>query len=287
MTTEAGLRGIRRLDTASDASVWSVLKSEALVAATVVDFVRQDLHARQPQSLFLTQSRPNESLLYVGQGIVPLRIGDNDPGPLAAALLPFRYNRSSIHGYRRHVMSLWKVLAAQWHEPREVRDDQLLLRCRNPEAATILARAVPPGLEPVRPAGPAEFYQVLPAASAMYLEELGMDPLVEPYAHGFRRRVANYLAAGKTWVAYCRNQLAFKADVVTCEFGVAVIQGVWTAPQLRGRGVASYAMSQIMVTLLSRGYTPSLVVNSANHAARTVYRRCGMEFVDHYATVIF
>jgi predicted GNAT family acetyltransferase len=68
----------------------------------------------------------------------------------------------------------------------------------------------------------------------------------------------------------------------------AQIQGVWVAPEWRGRGLASRGMAAVVKDALRRSApTVSLYVNDYNHAARRVYARCGFRRVGTFATVLF
>ena len=70
--------------------------------------------------------------------------------------------------------------------------------------------------------------------------------------------------------------MVFKAEVGSLSRSVALIQGVWVHPELRGRGLAAPAMAAVVRSIqhdLRR--TPSLYVNQYNHAALRTYSRIG------------
>ena len=68
----------------------------------------------------------------------------------------------------------------------------------------------------------------------------------------------------------------------------AQVQGVWTAPEWRGRGIASTGMAAVIRDTLKRvAPSVSLYVNDYNGPARRVYQRCGFEQVGTFATVLF
>jgi predicted GNAT family acetyltransferase len=68
----------------------------------------------------------------------------------------------------------------------------------------------------------------------------------------------------------------------------AQIQGVWVAPDRRGRGLAGAGMAAVISDALRRvAPTVSLYVNDYNESALRVYRRCGFRPVGMFATVLF
>jgi hypothetical protein len=69
---------------------------------------------------------------------------------------------------------------------------------------------------------------------------------------------------------------------------VALIQGVWMHPRLRGRGLAAPAMASVVRSIqtdLRR--MPSLYVNDFNIPARRTYERIGFRQVGKFASVLF
>ncbi|ETJ02647.1 MAG: Acetyltransferase [Actinomyces urogenitalis DORA_12] len=90
--------------------------------------------------------------------------------------------------------------------------------------------------------------------------------------------------------------MAFKADVGALwsppgqQPGVAQLTGVWTRPDLRGRGVASVALAATVDAVrrdhVGPGGTVSLYVNDFNAPALGLYRSLGFEQVGTFATVL-
>ena len=67
----------------------------------------------------------------------------------------------------------------------------------------------------------------------------------------------------------------------------AQVQGVWVAPEWRGRGLGTMAMSAVVRDALRRvAPSVSLYVNDYNLSARTVYTRCGFRQLGTFATVL-
>jgi uncharacterized protein len=82
--------------------------------------------------------------------------------------------------------------------------------------------------------------------------------------------------------------VVFKAEVAVVTRHTAQIQGVWTDPAFRGRGIATAGMAAVVDDVLRHiAPTVSLYVNDFNEPARQVYARCGFRQVDTFATVLF
>ena len=82
--------------------------------------------------------------------------------------------------------------------------------------------------------------------------------------------------------------MVFKAELAVVTRRTAQIQGVWVAPEWRGRGLAAPALAAVMRDALRRvAPTVSLYVNDYNEPARRVYDRCGFRPAGTFATVLF
>ena len=82
--------------------------------------------------------------------------------------------------------------------------------------------------------------------------------------------------------------MVFKAELAVVTRRTAQVQGVWVAPEWRGRGIATAAMAAVVRDALLRvAPTVSLYVNDFNLPARRVYERCGFRPVGTLATVLF
>jgi predicted GNAT family acetyltransferase len=275
----AGVGGCRQVEAAETRAVGAVLSSDPLVACPAAEKVAGSGVAAGPDGRFLTRGGPERSLLFVGTSILPLRGGAEDLAAFGRAVAELELGPMSVHGRRDLVAGLWSSLGRYWGAPRQYRERQLLMTTRAP---------VPEGLAHpgVRPATLEEFDLVLPAAAAMYREELDADPYEVGAGVPFRRRVARSLARGRTWVLLDDGAVVFKADVAAVSARVAQLQGVWVRPDRRGDRLGTRGTAAVCAALRSRGLTPSLVVNEANVAAVRAYRRVGLEPVVDYATVL-
>ncbi|GGP48049.1 acetyltransferase [Saccharothrix coeruleofusca] len=221
-----------------------------------------------------------DALCFAGPNLIPLR-GN------ASALRGFadrarRRGRmcSSLVGPAEQVLGLWEELAPDWGPAREVRGDQPLMALGG-------ATAIPP--DPlVRPVRPEELDRYLPAAVAMFIEEVGVDPCADDGGISYRARVAELIASGRAFARFEGGEVVFKAEIGAMSKQVGQIQGVWVRPDRRGHGLGAGGTAAVAERLVrGLGRTASLYVNSYNEAAKAVYRRIGFTQVGQYATVLF
>ncbi|AKT52898.1 acetyltransferase [Arsenicicoccus sp. oral taxon 190] len=221
------------------------------------------------------------SLVWAGANVVPVEL-DEDQVPAVVGRLRRRSRwASSLFGPAGPVAALWSGLTPTWGTPRAIRAVQPLLSTSTPPSRL--------GITPdprVRPARPQEVDAVVPAAAAMFTDEIGYPPYSGSSA-AYRRSVAALVEQGRTFVMMQGSQVAFKADVGSVALGVAQVQGVWLAPALRGQGLAVPLMAAVVEAVLAdTARTVSLYVNDFNAPARATYDRIGMRQVGEFSTVL-
>jgi len=79
----------------------------------------------------------------------------------------------------------------------------------------------------------------------------------------------------------------FKAELSAWTPDVVQVQGVFTAPARRGRGVATAGMAALCSMLLQSVPLVTLYVNGYNQAALRLYERVGFEQQGEFATVMY
>jgi predicted GNAT family acetyltransferase len=142
-----------------------------------------------------------------------------------------------------------------------------------------------PGVRLVRPD---EIDLLFPAAVAMYTEEVGVSPTADGGERSYRDRVGELVRARRAYARVINGQVVFKAELAVVTRHTAQIQGVWTAPEWRGRGLARGGIAAVVRDALRRvAPSVSLYVNDYNTPARKVYERCGFQQVGTFATVLF
>jgi len=140
----------------------------------------------------------------------------------------------------------------------------------------------------VRPARSSDLDLLVPACIAMFTEEVGVSPVRGGAGHAYRARIAELVDSGRSFVRIVDGRVEFKAEVGAASPEACQVQGVWVAPELRGKGLSEPAMASV-VQQARESISPvvSLYVNSYNHAAMKSYRAVGFRDYGHFATVLF
>ncbi len=275
------MAGARVLDDRDRAQVRLVLEADPVAACMVAS--RVETAGLDPWRLggeLWGVGGRVDGLCFSGANLVPLR-GERS----AIRAFAERAQRSprlcsSLVGPREMVLPLWDELAPVWAPAREVRPEQPLM-----------VMPAPPSYPPdplVRPVRPDELDRYLPAAVAMFTEEVGTDPTLGDGGLGYRSRVADLVTAGRAFARFEGSEVVFKAEIGALSSRVGQIQGVWVRPDRRGRGLGTAGTAAVADRLV-RGLerTASLYVNEFNTAARAVYDRVGFRQAGSFATVLF
>lgn len=218
-------------------------------------------------------------LCFSGANLVPLYGGRSAIQAFADRAAGQVRCCSSMVGPADHVLALWSQLGECWGPAREERPNQPLLVLRE------LPRVPPDPL--VRAVQPEELDRYLPAAVAMFIEEVGVDPRRPDGGVGYRARVAELIAGGRAFARFEGGEVVFKAEIGAMSSAVGQIQGVWVHPDRRGEGLAAAATAAVVGQLQRTGRIASLYVNAYNQPARAAYRRVGFTQVGCFATVLF
>ena len=164
----------------------------------------------------------------------------------------------------------------------------------------IKPRPLKPGQSPVgafqlsgEPAGyarlatSADLGELLPAAAAMFTEEVGFDPIAR-YGDGYAARLRTLIAGQRSAIVTDVNgRVIFKADAGIANLDAAQVQGVWLHPDYRGYGLAKPFFAAAAQVLQRRYPHLSLYVNDYNARALAMYRGTGWEQIGQFSTIIF
>ncbi|MBV9010809.1 MAG: GNAT family N-acetyltransferase [Pseudonocardiales bacterium] len=220
-----------------------------------------------------------EGLCFAGANLVPVCGRRSAVVAFAERAAARARSCSSMVGPAEQVLGLWAELCDSWGPAREERPNQPLMVLPGPPRV--------PQDPLVRPVRPAELDRYLPAAVAMFTEEVGIDPRLPDGGAGYRARIAELIAAGRAFARFEAGEVVFKAEIGAMSSTVGQIQGVWVHPQWRGRGLAAGATAAVVARLQGMGRIASLYVNAYNLPARAAYRRVGFTQVGCFATVLF
>ena len=224
-----------------------------------------------------------EAVCLAGANLIPFAL----PGAERASAVAFaerarRAGRrcSTIVGPAASVAPLWELLAPYWGPARDHRPRQPLLAIDGPPAIAPEPR--------VRAVRPDQLDILLPAAVAMFTEEVGVSPLRVDGGAGYRARVAELVRLGQSLAWIEDGEVLFKAEIGAVSRAACQVQGVWVAPAHRGRGIGT-AGTAAVVEYARAHIAPvvSLYVNDFNVPARAAYRRVGFRDVGQYASVLF
>ncbi|WP_394263308.1 GNAT family N-acetyltransferase [Trueperella sp.] len=273
---------LRRLSAFDKSAAIALLDQDPVATILARVPIEQDV-TRPAHALGLFDDDGNlTAVCWNGANLVPYGFDDNGLDILADHLLSTRQLCNSLVGPADQVMPLWERVQRGYSKPREIRERQLSMVYKGTEQ-------VAPDPQ-VRPAELGEGGLVVPASVAMFAEEVGYDPTI--YGNAYAQRVHNLVRHGRTFVRMGpgpdgEQRVEFKADIGALAGGVAQIQGVWTAPDLRGQGIASRAMVTVSQAITAEIVpTVSLYVNDYNVAAVRVYEKAGFETVGMYSTIL-
>jgi uncharacterized protein len=221
------------------------------------------------------------SLCYSGANLVPICA---TPGAVRAfADRARRAGRrcSSIVGPAEPTTELWRLLEPSWGPARDVRARQPLM----------VTEQLPGDVEPdpyVRRIRKDEVDVLMPACVAMFTEEVGISPMAGDGGLLYQARVAELVAAGRAFARITDGKVVFKAEIGAATNRACQIQGVWVAPEYRGRGLAAPGMAAVLrYALADIAPVTSLYVNDFNTAARRTYLRVGFQEVGAFMSVLF
>lgn len=214
---------------------------------------------------------------FFGRQVVLAAESDDAIVSLASVAQEFGDERTIV-APRNTAHQFWAQVRG-WHRPpRLLRDRQpIFVLEREPKAAGSRVS--------IRLARAGDSGEVARNSAAMIEHELGYDP--RRLAGDFFENVAHMIEQGMWWIASSGGRLCFFCHVGPHSAQTVQLQGVWTPPSLRGRGLASDALAQICRVLLRRYPTVSLYVNDFNEAAIRLYRKIGFIEKGALATYLF
>src|SRR5256714_4164357 len=179
-------------------------------------------------------------------------------------------------GEQEKIERFWSHYAEGGHSPRLI-CRELLMEQRWP----VEVREAVQGL---RLATPDDLQQVMVVQGQMAFDESGVNPM-ESDPEGFRRRCLRRIEQGRVWVWVEDGRLIFKADIISDTPDVIYVEGVWVAPEERGRGYGLRCLSQLSRELLARAGAVTLLVNEKSPEASSFFRRAGYRMSSHYDTI--
>ncbi|MEU9464313.1 MULTISPECIES: GNAT family N-acetyltransferase [unclassified Streptomyces] len=221
------------------------------------------------------------SLCYSGANLVPICATPEAVRAFADRARRAGRRCSSIVGPAEPTAQLWRLLEPGWGPAREVRANQPLMVTESPSADV-----TPDPL--VRRIRKDEMDVLMPACVAMFTEEVGISPLAGDGGLLYQARVAELIGAGRSFARIDDGKVVFKAEIGAATPQACQIQGVWVAPEHRGRGLSETGMAAVVrYALADVAPVVSLYVNDYNTPARRSYARVGFKETGAFMSVLF
>ncbi|MFI8437693.1 GNAT family N-acetyltransferase [Streptomyces sp. NPDC079020] len=221
------------------------------------------------------------SLCYSGANLVPICAGPEAVRAFADRARRAGRRCSSIVGPAEPTAQLWRLLEPSWGPAREVRANQPLM-------VTDSLSADVPADPLVRRVRKDEMDILMPACVAMFTEEVGISPLAGDGGLLYQARVAELVSTGRSFARIEDGKVLFKAEIGAATSLACQIQGVWVAPEFRGRGLSETGMAAVLAQALDDvAPVVSLYVNDYNTPARKAYARVGFREVGAFMSVLF
>ncbi len=178
---------------------------------------------------------------FFGRQVVIAATDDAAIGAFAEHARTHRHERMIV-GERSTVERYWACVRDRHAPPRLVRKSQPLFAIDR----GLLRRAQ--GDVTVRRAHSAEWETVAHNSAKMIEQELDYDP--RSFSAGFNANVRLMIDRGVWWVGQSDGKLCFFCNAGPRSAQTLQLQGIWTPPDMRGRGLATVALAGICEQLL-------------------------------------
>jgi len=217
-------------------------------------------------------------IAYFGRQVVIAADTDATADAFAESARNHRGERMIV-GPRAAIERYWTAISP-WHPaPRAIRDRQFVMKLDRAMLRPYEHTVTP------RRARIDEWTSVADNSAQMIAQELEYDPLRS--SPEFTSNVRAMIDRGLWWVGESLGRLCFFCNIGPWSPQTAQLQGIWTPPDLRGKGLATAALGAICDRLLAMTPTLSLYVNDFNAPAIALYERVGFETVSEFSTLLF
>lgn len=129
-----------------------------------------------------------------------------------------------------------------------------------------------------------EIEQIAEAHAEVTFLETGVDPMVRD-RKGFMERVARRIEMGRTFVVFDGGKLLFKADIIAEADGIVYLEGIYVAPDARGKGVGSKCLSRLTRMLLDRAEKICMLSNVRFENAHRSFENAGYRVTGRCTTL--
>lgn len=123
--------------------------------------------------------------------------------------------------------------------------------------------------------------------ASYHVETLGAEALPS-LADKAREEIRKLVSDQRAWVLLDHGKLVAFTGFNTCTRGIAQVGGVWTPPELRGRGYARAAVAGSLLAERAAGTTRSvLFTEQGNTPAIRAYEALGYQAIGKFGLVLF
>lgn len=136
----------------------------------------------------------------------------------------------------------------------------------------------------IRTATMEELLPVAKAQAEVAFIESGVNPMVKD-REGFLKRVARRIEQCRVFVVVDNGKLVFKADIIAETDDCIYLEGVYVAPEYRGKGVGSSCLSKLSLELLNRVSNICLLSNVEFKNAHQSFAKAGFKSTDQCTTI--
>ena len=126
--------------------------------------------------------------------------------------------------------------------------------------------------------------EVAEAQAEVAFIDCGVDPMSRD-REGFLKRVARRIEKGRVFVALDGDKMVFKADIIAETSNVIYLEGVYVAPEYRGREIGSKCLSALSLILLNRVENICMLSNVEFQGAHQSFYKAGYKQTDQGVTL--
>ncbi|MEO6912687.1 MAG: GNAT family N-acetyltransferase [Candidatus Baltobacteraceae bacterium] len=272
--------GVIRLTRENEAAALAFLSQYPINNAFLIWLIQRDRSPATRLAIFVcSQDACVVGVAYFGPQVVLAAKSDTEAVASFAHLAQGYRGERMIVASRATARSYWEAVRA-WHvRPRVIRDIQPLLTV---DRGNLRGDQSDVG---VRCAQLSEVDEIAANSAQMIAGELEYDPrqFTPEYTANVRRMIERRL----WWLGERDGNRFFYCHIGAQTDATLQLQGIWTPPKWRGRGLASAALAGVCSRLLTQTPTISLYVNDFNTPALRLYDRVGFTKIGELSTYLF
>ena len=139
-------------------------------------------------------------------------------------------------------------------------------------------------IQDLRPATNDDLLLVAEAHGTVAFEESGINPF-ESDRERFLERVLLRIEKRRCWVVVNKGKLLFKADIAAETPETIYLEGIYVAPEARGKNIAPHCLAHLSRVFLQKVESVCLLSNEKSDNAHRAYRKAGFEMTDCCQTI--